>query len=472
MADDLRGWLKKMEQSEQVKTIEGADWDQEIGAIEALNNRNPNGPAILFDKIKGSAPGFRVLCSSILTPWRTAVTLGLTPGPTRDLLTQVRGKVAQWDANIEKFKPQVVKTGPVMENVKSGNDINLLAFPTPKGRGKDGGRYIGTGHVMVTRDPDNGEINLGTYRVMVQDDKTLGFHIAPGKHGRLHMEKYHERGQACPIVVSIGHHPLAYCVGCIPFPDGAEYQYWGAMRDEPVQVIEEEVTGLPMPADSEIVIAGWCPPDKLRKEGPFGEYTGYYASGERPNPIIEVARVYYRNNPIIHGAPPSRPPYNGSYYSNLLDSSLVDSNMRKMGVPEVQGVWTHEVCAYWFMSVSIKQRYAGHAKQAALVASELVHRGRYIVVVDEDIDFTDLRHVIWAITTRADPGTGLDVIHRVRSTPLDPLIRKPATSFFANRLIIDACKPFEWKNDFPETISLDAGLEKKVREKWGKVLDL
>jgi 4-hydroxy-3-polyprenylbenzoate decarboxylase len=381
-------------------------------------------------------------------------------------------KVTQWDGNLEKFAPRQVKGGPVMENAKSGKDINLWEFPTPKWHWKDGGRYIGTGHAFISKDPDTGEINLGTYRVMVHDERTLGFHIAPGKHGRLHMEKYHERGQACPIVLSIGHHPLAFCVGCVQFGDGTEYQYWGAMRGEPVEVIEEEVTGLPMPADSEIVIAGWCPPGKTRKEGPFGEFTGYYASGERQNPIIEVERVYYRNDPIILGAPPNRPPYNGSYYSNLLNSALVESNLRKMGVPEVQGVWTHEICGFWFIVVSIKQRYAGHAKQAAVVASEAVRGGRYVIAVDEDIDFTDLRHVIWAITTRTDPGVDMDVLHRMISTPLDPLARKPATAFFANRLIIDACKPYDWKNEFPETVTLEPGMVEKVKDKWGKHLEL
>jgi 4-hydroxy-3-polyprenylbenzoate decarboxylase len=359
-----------------------------------------------------------------------------------------------------------------MENVKTGKDINLWEFPTPKWREKDGGRYIGTGTALITRDPENGEINLGTYRVMVHDEKTLGFHIAPWHHGRLHMEKYHERGQACPVIVSVGHHPLAFCVGCIAFREGSEYRYWGAMRGEPVEVIEEEVTGLPMPADSEIVIAGWCPPGKTKKEGPFGEFTGYYASGERQNPIIEVERVYYRSDPIILASPPGRPPYNGSYHHNLLNSTLVADNLRKLGVPEVQGAWTHEICAYWLLVVSIKQKYAGHAKQAAVMAAEVVGLGRYVVVVDEDIDFTDLRHVIWAITTRADPAVDMDVLHGMLSTPLDPLIRKPASAFSANRLIIDACKPFEWSNEFPETVALEPAMVERVKEKWGTYLEL
>jgi UbiD family decarboxylase len=472
MHKDLRDWLELMERNEQVKTLEGADWDLEIGTIEALNNQNPNCPALLFDKIKDHQAGFRVLCSSLISPWRTATTLGLKPGTTGELLPQMSQKLADYDSNLQKFTPRAVKSGPVLENVKSGKEINLWDFPTPKWHAKDGGRYIGTGDAFITRDPDTGEVNLGTYRVMVQDEKTLGFHIAPGHHGRIHMEKYHERGQACPILLSVGHDPLAFCVGCVPLTSWSEYQYWGAMRGEPVPVIEEEVTGLPMPANSEIVIAGWCPPDKLMKEGPFGEFTGYYASGQRQNPIIQVERVYHRNNPIILASPPNRPPYNGSYYYSIFESALIQNTLQKMGVPEVRGVWFHEICAFWFMVICIKQRYAGQVKQAALIASEFMRGPRYVVVVDEDIDFIDLRHVVWAICTRADPGTDLDVLHRLISTPLDPIARKPATAFFSNRLIIDATKPFEWMKDFPETISIEPELIQAAKKKWGRQLGL
>ncbi|MFC1962877.1 UbiD family decarboxylase, partial [Chloroflexota bacterium] len=431
MADDLRSWLSKVEALEDVRRVEGANWDLEIGCLTALNWKEM-GPALLFDKIKGYPAGLRVLTNSILAPNRTKIMLGLPLDYSdKQVWKALREKLPQWETNLDKFSPVAVKSGPVMENVLTGQNINLLSFPVPKWNEKDGGRYIGTGDAVITRDMDTGELNIGTYRVMVQDERTAGLHISPGKHGRLHLEKYHSRGLPCPILVSIGHHPLFFAIASNSWPAGTEYQYIGAIRGEPVEVIEEEVTGLPMPADSELVIAGWCPPGKTRPEGPFGEYTGYYASGERPGLIIEVERIYHRNNPIILGSPPGRSPSDTTYFHSPLGSMLIERELKKFGIPDVMGVWTHAICAQYFVTVSIKQRFAGHAKQAALIASEAATKGglggRYVIVVDEDIDVTDLRHVLWALCTRSDPEKDINIISRVRSTPLDPIIRRPVS---------------------------------------------
>ena len=476
MAEDLRAWLERMEKEGELKKLDGVNWDLEIGTIAALNTRRDS-PAVLFDNIPGHPPGYRVLTGSILTPRRVALTLGLPADvPEREMIAAAKKKVKGWLDNLDKFKPREVREGPVLQNVQKGDKINILQFPSPKWHKKDGGRYIGTGHCLVTRDPETGDVNLGTYRVMVQDEKTLGFHISPGKHGRIHFEKYHARGEKAPILVSVGHHPHYFAAGTLSLPHGAEYNYLGAMKNEPSEVITEEVTGLPMPADSEIVFAGFCPPDKTRAEGPFGEYTGYYASGERQNPIIEVERVYFRNNPIIHGAPPSRPPSNGSYYLTLIGSILIELELAKLGVPDVKGVWTHEICSSYFVAISLKQRFAGHPKQAALYASEISARGgmggRYVVVVDEDIDPTDIKQVLWAMCTRSDPEKDLDIVRRTRSSPLDPIIKKPAAGLFSSRAFIDATKPWEWRDQFPEVVEIDQEMAAIVRKKFGKELEL
>ncbi len=477
MAEDLRAWLERMEKEKELKKLDGVHWDLEIGNLTALNSQRLDAPALLFDNIADYPPGFRLLTGAILTPRRVALTLGLPADvPEKELIAAARKKLQGWLENLDKFKPRTVKEGPVLENIKKGNEINVLQFPSPKWHRKDVGRYIGTGHCIITRDPDTGEVNMGTYRVMVHDAKTLGFHISPAKHGRLNFEKYHARGERSPILLSIGHHPLVFATSTLSLPYGTEYNYLGAMKDEPVEVIEEEVTGLPMPADSEIVIAGWCPPGQTRPEGPFGEYTGYYASGERPNPIIEVERVYYRNNPIMNGAPPSRPPYDASYYLTLIGSLLIELELAKLGVPDVKGVWTHEICASYFVVISLKQRFAGHPKQAALYASEIAARGgmggRYVVVVDEDIDATDIRQVLWAMCTRSDPERDVDIIRRTRSSPLDPIIKKPAAGLFSSRAFIDACRPWEWRDQFPEVIELDEDVVERLKERFGKELNL
>ena len=210
-------------------------------------------------------------------------------------------------------------------------------------------------------------------------------------------------------------------------------------------------------------------------EGPFGEWTGYYASKERAAPIVEVERIYYRNEPILVGAPPFRPPAEGALFAVVKSSALLWNNLVKSGVPDVKGVWMSEVGYQQFVIVSIKQRYPGHARQTAFLASQnrpAAYHGRYVIVVDDDIDPSDLQQVLWALCTRSDPEKDIDIIRRAWSTPLDTMIRKPTNAYFNSRAIIDACKPYEWIEEFPEDIKISRELVEEVKKKWGAILDL
>jgi UbiD family decarboxylase len=145
---------------------------------------------------------------------------------------------------------------------------------------------------------------------------------------------------------------------------------------------------------------------------------------------------------------------------------LLENELAKANVPDVRGVWMSEVGYQQFVIVSIKQRYAGHAKQAGLLVSQMgraAHMNRYTIVVDEDIDPTDMQEVLWALCTRSDPERDIDIVRRTRSSPLDPLIRKPAEAFFNSRAIIDACKPYEWIEEFPQVVKYSPELMAKVK---------
>lgn len=470
MAEDLRDWLAKVDKRGELEKIKGAHWDTEIGCLTALNWKRKPSPALLFSDVPGYSPNYRIVTGSTRTPSRIALTFGLPEGLSGlPLLEIVRRKFDEWESKLEKFPPETVSAGPVLENVLSGDDINLLKFPVPRWHEEDGGRYIGTGDAVITSDPETGQVNAGTYRVMVHDAKTTGLYISPGRHGFLHLQKYHALGKSCPVLVSVGHHPLVFRVSCLEVPFGMEFHYMGAIRGEPVELIKEELTGLPFPAHSEIVIAGWCPPDKRHPEGPFGEWHGYYASKERPAPIIEVERIYHRNDPIIMGSPPGRPPSDTSYFMVLMSSAMLVNELTKAGVPDIRGIWFSEMGQQQFITVSIKQRYAGHARQAALLVSQLKrasYMNRYVVVVDEDIDPTNMDDVMWAISTRSNPETSIDIVRRTRSSSVDPTIRKPAEALFNSRAIIDACKPFEWINEFPKAIEFSPRVINRMREKY------
>jgi 4-hydroxy-3-polyprenylbenzoate decarboxylase len=366
-----------------------------------------------------------------------------------------------------------------MENVQTGEDVNVLKFPTPLWHKGDGGRYIGTGSFNVTKDPDEGWINVGTYRVMAHDEKTVGFYISPGKHGRIHREKYMEKGEPMPVCVVVGVDPLNFLMSSTEIPYGVcEYDIVGGYRGEPVKVVLGQFTGLPFPAEAEIVLEGFCYPDKSRLEGPFGEWTGYYGSPVHAGPVIDIKAVYHRNDPIILGCPPQRPPEEQSRYRAVVRSALLKEQIEQAGVPDVQAVWCHEVGGSRMLTaVSIKQRYPGHAVQAGHIASQCrvgAYAGKYVIVVDEDIDVTDLDDVMWAMVFRSDPETSIDIIKGAWSTGLDPSIppwEKDHGNMTNSRAIINACRPFHWKDQYPKVNMPDPETWRHAKEKWGYLLD-
>jgi 4-hydroxy-3-polyprenylbenzoate decarboxylase len=237
----------------------------------------------------------------------------------------------------------------------------------------------------------------------------------------------------------------------------SEYEIIGGMRGSPVEVIKAPVTGLPIPANAEIVIEGFVEPDKFRTEGPFGEWTGYYATGAAEEPVIDVKAIYHRHDPILLGCVPERPPDEICRYRAIVRSALLRENITKAGVPAVTAAWAHEVGnARLLLAVAVKQSYAGHSKQAGHIASMChvgAYCGRYTIVVDDDIDVSDLNAVMWALLTRSDPATSIEIIRGAWSTPLDPRIepeRRAVGDFTNSRAVIDACRPFHWKDKFPE----------------------
>jgi UbiD family decarboxylase len=225
-------------------------------------------------------------------------------------------------------------------------------------------------------------------------------------------------------------------------------------------------TGLPIPAHAEIVLEGVSnPTDETLMEGPFGEYTGYYASERRPLPIMQVEAIHYRNNPILLGSPPLKPPRQSSGLP--FRGGGIWSNLENSGISDVVGVWQH--VSSLMTVVSLKQRYDGHAKRAGLVAAANAYMGRIIVVVDEDIDPSNLNDVMWAIATRSEPSETIDIIQNGWSSILDPRIppwQKERGITSHSKMVINACRPFSWFNQFPQTTALSAAEAREIEGKW------
>jgi 4-hydroxy-3-polyprenylbenzoate decarboxylase len=455
---DLRDWLERIERTGQIKKIDGADWNLEIGAVAEMiyHNSPENPPCLLFDNIPGYEEGFRVLSGMTNSPKRLAVTLGL---PDADKALDV---VQAYRDRMKSFAPipsRKVASGAVLENVDRDDDVDIFKFPVPFLHELDGGRYIGTGDLVIMKDPETDWVNIGTYRVMIHDKKTLGLWMSPGKHGRIIREKYFKQGKPCPVAISVGHDPLLFLAAGNEVNYGvSEFAYAGGHRGMPFDVVESEVHGLPIPANGEIVIEGEI---------------GYYASSVREDPVVHIQRVYWRNDPIITMARPGRPPSDYSLSKCVIKSAMIWDEVESAGLPGVKGVWCHEPGGgRLFNVISIAQAYPGHAKQAAMLAANCHagnYLGRWVIVVDDDIDPSNLWDVTWAMASRCDPDEDIDVIRKAWSGALDP--RKRVGDNFNSRAIVDACRPFDWKDEFPPVAESSPDLKKKTFEKWKDLLD-
>ena len=468
---DLRDWIAEIDEAGELRRVSGAGREEEIGGITDIHQRGMGNPAVMFDDIPGFARGYRVLSNLLTSVPRINITLGLPADASEmELIRYWRDYMKDAPA----IPPTTVNGGAVMENFREGAEIDIGAIPTPKWHEHDGGYFIGTGCMVVMKDPDTGWINYGAYRVQAHGRDLASVMTSKGKHGNLIMRRYHERGEPCPIAVVAGMHPALFTIAGLEIPYGRnEYDAAGGVLGESVEVINGPHTGLPIPANAEIAFEGWVRPDDLVEEGPLGEWTGYYAGGKRPQPAIRIASLMYRDDPILLGAIPAVPPNDDTFFRGTYRCGAVWNQLEAAGVPEVKGVWAHEAGgSRMWLTVSIRQMYGGHSKQAGLIASQChagAYANRWVVVVDDDIDPANMNDVVWAMCTRFDPREGMETLRGCWSTHLDPMAYGHDDPRNA-RVVVDACRPFNRRDSFPIVARSSPEMDAKIREKWSDVL--
>lgn len=469
--DDLREFIARADEQGEILRVTGAAWDLEIGTLaEIVYHAQAEPPAILFEDVPGYPKGMRLLSGATNSSKRLAIALGFpVPDHPLDVVRAYRDRMKTH----APIPPQVVSRAAVLQNVDRDGAVDLLKFPVPRLHELDGGRYIGTDDLVVMRDPDGGWVNGATYRCMVQDKDHVSIWISPGKHGRQIREKYFRAGKPCPVLISCGHDPLLFLAGGNELKFGlSEFDYAAGHRGLPYDVVLSEIHGLPMPAHAEIVLEGELVEGVTAREGPFGEFTGYYASSPSEQPVVHVRRVYWRNDPILGIASPMRPPSDFSFSKCVMKAGMIWDEVERAGLAGVAGVWVHEFGgARMFNVIAIRQAYPGHARQAGHLAASCQsgsYLGRFVVVVDEDVDPSDINDVMWAMCTRCDPGADIEFMRRAWSGPLDPILDKASST--NSRAIIDACRPFERLKDFPTVARGSPELLARVQEKFKDVL--
>jgi 4-hydroxy-3-polyprenylbenzoate decarboxylase len=462
---DVRDYIDKCDQEGELHRIKAeVDWDLELSHIAKLNEER-KGPALLFENVKGySSP---VLTSTCTTTERLAIIMGM---PKETSLVEI---MREWvKKSEEKIPPKLLKTGPCKENIMKGKDVDLFKFPAPKFFPKDGGRFFGTAHFVVTKDPESGWVNLGTYRLQLLEKDILGTQFIKGKHSDIMLKKYQAMKKPMPVSVVVGCDPLLFIMGAARISAfDCEYDIAGSIRGEPIEVVQCETNDLPVPATAEIVVEGEVDAEAFKDEGPFGEYTGYYSGvGSNPRNFIKVNCITHRTNPVFMATTVGRAVTDTHMTMALSYGATLWQQLVAMKIPGIKAVYCPPEGSGRFLAIiSMKQMYPGHANQVltAAISTEMGAYGlKTVIVVDDDIDPWDIPRVMYALSFRFQPNRS-QVIKRGRSTPLDPSLPINAREI-TGRLLMDATIPYDWKEK-PIPIELDSKMVETVKSRWSEL---
>lgn len=485
---DLRDTIAFLEKEGELARVTGpVHWDRELGVVtrEVLRRK---GPALLYTNIEGyNLPGSRStqLVTGLLAGYRRlSLLLGFSDRVSNDRLVRY-----VMEKNTGRLATITADECPVQENVLLGSEIDLSEFPVPRWHYLDGGRYINTFASVVTRDPDDGWVNVGVYRGMIAGPDKIAVLLAPTQHWGRHLAKYAARRQVMPVACVYGWNPVMDFVAGSPFPFGVnEFEVMGAYLGSPVPLARCRTVDLEVPAAAEIVVEGYISPDPATflPEGPFGEFTGYVSDVTTPRPVIQVTAVTHRDNPIFRGTlEGSLPGASGenSFMCSIQRAAIAWDLLERAGVQGVLNVVVHPVTNGTNIVVQIHKAFEGHAKQVAAAlwsSNAALYRHKVVIVVDDDIDPADYEAIDWAIAYRVRPGTDDMVVFPGSfgsaldpSTPIDERSIAKLGAGLWNRLLIDATKTWrfdprpEWQNrSFPPTVANTDEERQRVLDRW------
>ena len=472
---DLREWLALVEANGHLQRISRpVDPDEEMAAITFMATRREDAPALLFDNLAGDRSGASVLSNMLgASKERYALAVGLDPDLSiAEMITQTRAIMNRRIAPVHIPKTQ----SPVNEIVLTGDAIDMTAFPVPTFWPGDGGKYIGTGDITLTRQPDTGRLNVGCYRQMLHGPRRIGLYCSPGKHGLLDREAWWARGEPCEVVAAYGIDPVLFMLAAQVFgAKESEFGVAGGIMGRPIELTEAECVSLPIPAHAELVIEGVLTQGDVAPEGPLGEFTGYYGRERSPQPVIEVKALHHRRSPILTAALMAKYPSCeiGAYYAIMRSARILD-DLERIGVPGVVAAYAHPAAAsgWGIVVVALQQQYAGHAAQVLALAAQCpaaAYYTKWIIAVDDDVDPTDFNEVMWALSTRCHPAEDIDTLRNTWSTGLDPSQFEPDRRPYGSKVLINACKPHRFIKQFPASTLLRREVYERVAARWAEL---
>lgn len=459
---DLREFISALKGVGDLQEIEReVDWNLEAGAIMRLAYERQL-PAPLFTNIKGYPPGYRLMGGTLATLRRVAIAMGLDPeSPCRTLVEEYIKR------SENRIKPILVKDGPCKENILTGEDVDLAKFPVPILHEGDGGRYMTTWHVDAIKDPDTGWVNWAMYRSMLLSKNTLAKQIAPRHHGGLIFRaKYEPRNQVMPIAMAIGVEPLCNLAAAADVPAGMdEVDVAGALRQEPVELIKCETVDLEVPANAEIVIEAEVQPGERVSEGPFSEFPGYVGPAIE-GLVLKVKCITHRNDPILTSCCEGVPVSDGHATKSVCCAAELLKLLRERALPVVD-LHLYPEGALCFVVVSINPIYGNIAHG---IASTIWSSGTitpYVVVVDSDVDPSNMNQVMHAMATKCHPYRGIHKTEHTRGNRMWPFTTPQERRYSMGSCVYFDCTwPIDWDpSQVPAKAAFDTNYPKELQEK-------
>ena len=476
--ENIRDFLTLLSDRDDLATID-AEVSSELEITEITERTiRTNGPALFFKNVSGS--DIPVVINLFGSHQRMAWALGVDnvqeiadrvtkilkipqnpPGGIMDKLNTL-GDLA----GIAKSQPKLVKSAPCQEIITVGEDVNLNELPILKCWPEDAGKFI-TLPLVISKDPQSGRRNVGTYRMQVYDERTVGMHWQTHKVGAKHFREGERRkDERLEVAVALGADPTTMWTGSMPLPpDMDEFAVSGVIRQKPVRLVKAKTVDLEVPAEAEIILEGFVVPGEYRTEGPFGDHTGFYSSADQ-YPVMHVTAITRRTDAIYPTTVVGRPPMEDFYMGKATERIMLPA--LKMVIPEIIDLnMPAEGIFHNLLIVSIRKEYPGHARKVmhALWGVGLLMLAKVIIVVDHDVDVHNSSEVAWRVAGNLNPEG--DVVFT--EGPLDDLDYSSPVIKYGSKMGIDATSKSQldgFPRDWPEEIVMTKEIVDRVNERW------
>ena len=480
--DDLRGFIRALEKNKELVRIP-FEVDPRLEITEFADRAvKTGGPALLFEKPKGSS--VPVLINAFASMKRMEIALEV------DSVDEVSARITEFLelrmpesllgklkmlpklAEVGAFFPKIVSKGACQEVVKT-EGFSLYDYPVLSCWPDDGGPFI-TLPMVFSRNPDTGKRNCGMYRMQIYDERTTGMHWQTHKQGAEHYRRMQAEGKSTrmstrmDVSVAIGCDPATMYSAILPLPpDLDEMMIAGFLRGKPVEMVKCITNDNEVPANAEIVLEGYVELGELRTEGPFGDHTGYYSLAD-DYPVFHVTCVTQRKEPIYATTIVGPPPMEDFYMGKAIERIFLP--LMRMQIPEVRDMcMPAEGIFHNLMLISIRKSYPGHARKvmSAIWGLGQAMFTKCIVVVDEDVDVQNVSEVAWRAFNNIDPERDI----QFTMGPVDSLDHASRLVNYGSKMGVDATR--KWPGEgftrpWPEVLKMSPDVKKRVDELWKK----